>query len=153
MHERSHVPGDDVGVGQTGMNRICVPVRPAMGERSHEQDVGQLGNSVFVEAIKGSGAPLEPVKVDALDAEVNRAGHNHDAGAGSKGATQMMGEHEVPQMVHSELELETICGDASCCSNAGVVDEDVELAAGGSKRAASIPGRLERGKVEMEKLC
>ena len=114
-----------------------------MGELSDEQDVGQLGNRIFVKAIEGPGSPLQLVEVNAVDAKVNRAGHNHDAGAGSKGATQMMGEHEVPQVVHPELELETIRGDASCGSNAGIVYEDVELAAGGSKRVGSIPGRLE----------
>ena len=52
----------------------------------------------------------------------------------------MVGEHEVTEVIHSEVDLETIRGDAPCCSDSGIVDEDVEWTAGGPERAGSLSG-------------
>ena len=71
---------------------------------------------------------------------MNRAGYLDDPCLRPEGGSQMVGEHEVTEVIHSEVDLETIRGDAPCCSDSGIVDEDVEWTAGGPERAGSLSG-------------
>ena len=91
--------------------------------------------------------PAQRVPADPAGREVRVAGHRHHPGrgAGFQAAEQRVGQHEVPEVVDPEHQLEPLLGQAARPHHAGVVHQHVQRLAASEERArrrpAPSPGR------------
>ena len=69
-----------------------------------------------------------------------------------KRATEMVGEHEVSQMIRAEVDLESISGPSPSCPHPGVIDEHIHRASRVFECFRRVSRRFQGGEVDLEEL-
>lgn len=118
------------------MDRISPPFGLEVGKVTGVQDVGQFGDRIGVEHTENPDSPAHLIEVDATGASMRLTAHHHNATPRSEAGRQVMVQHEMAEMVDSEVNFKAILGQAPHGSDPGVVDEDVENPPGFGESAA-----------------
>jgi hypothetical protein len=81
---------------------------------------------------------------------MNRAGDLNDPRPRLEGPSEMVGEHEVTEMVDAEMDLEPVLRDPPGGPDPGIVDQHIQLPVTHLKAASRLVGGVERCQIEVE---
>ena len=143
---------DDIGVGKPRMDGVEAPIGLSARHLTNKKHVGKFGYCVIPQSVEGAGLVTNAGEVDPLSLPVDFTAYLGDPRSWSKGAAEMVGEHEVAEMVGPEMDLKAVFGDPSGGADAGVVHQHVDRSPSFFEGPRRGPRRLERCKIEMEKL-
>ena len=121
------------------MDCIGTPIRLHLRETTGEEDVGELGNRVLREPGQTSGAAADAIEVDPLCPAVRLTGDHHDPAARTKCASQVVRQHEVPEVVDAEMDFKSIRSDTPSTTDACIVDQHIEMAVGRFESRRCLP--------------
>lgn len=129
-----------------------MPIGLAARHLTDEEHIGQLGGGVLAKPIERASAAAHSREVDARCSSMNLTADLNDSRPGSKRATEMVGEHEVSQMICAEVDLEPISGPSPSCPHPGIIDEHIHRASRVFKCFRGASCRFQGGEVDLEEL-